>query len=202
MPTITAITSALQMARLRLRWPPASARCPVIGAIAATSKPAIAVEMPSHVLALSPPGRVSPTTPRTTYGPKTNEVITAEYADDPQSQKAQASTTRRLIRVPIVSVGPTCSAPSIRSLSVMAPRSIAGVSIYRSRFTSRDLLVGPQAAFDEHLFQGVDAVGEDPIDTGIDESLHGFGVVDGPDLDLLARPMNNLNQRRRQDSEP
>src|SRR6187431_3256995 len=148
--------------------------------------------MPSQVLALSPPGRVSPTTPRTTYGPKTNEVMTAEYADDPQSHKAQASTTRRLIRVPTVSVGPMCSAPSTWSLSVMAPRSIAGVSI------GRHLTVVPQAAPDEHLFQGVDAVGEDPIDPGIDESLHGFGAVDGPDLDLLPRPMNNLNQRRRQ----
>src|SRR4029453_14458099 len=124
MPTITAITSALQIARLRLRWPPASAPPPAIGARSATSNPRIAVEMPSHVLALSPPGRASPTTPRTTYGPKTKEVMTAEYADDPQPPNPPASTTPGFVRVPTVNVGPMCSVPSTWSLSVIAPRSV------------------------------------------------------------------------------
>ena len=63
---MVATTSPVQMARLRLRWPPASARWPVTGAIRAISSPAAALEMPSQVLALSPPGSASPTTPRTT----------------------------------------------------------------------------------------------------------------------------------------
>src|SRR5829696_4492118 len=58
-----------------------------MGAMRAISRPAAALEMPSQVFALSPPGCASPTTPRTTYGPKTNEVMTAEYAEDPQSPR-------------------------------------------------------------------------------------------------------------------
>src|SRR4029450_1502461 len=115
----------------------------------------------------------------------------ALYADDPQSHSAQASTIRRLIRPPTVSGGRTSSALSTRSFSVMDPRS-----------APRQLSLSPQPALEEHLFQHLDAVGEDPIDTGIDESFHSFGVVDGPDMDFLAGSMNGLNQRRGEDGEP
>ncbi len=87
------------MARLRRRWPPASARWPVTGAISAISSPAAALEMPSQVFAVSPPGSASPTTPRTTYGPNTKEVTTAFHDAEPQSHKLHASTTRRLTGV-------------------------------------------------------------------------------------------------------
>src|SRR5215217_727640 len=121
--------------------------------------------------------------------------MTALYAEDPQSHSAQANTMRRLIRVPTVSVGRISSARSTRSLSVITPRSTAQCLLVQR------LLVQPETASDEHLFQCVNTVREDPIDTGIDESLHGFGVVDGPDLDLLASSMNGGYERRRQDRE-
>ena len=60
------MTSPVQIARLRLRCPPASARWPMTGARQSTAIPAAAVEMPSQVFTVSPPGRASPTTPATT----------------------------------------------------------------------------------------------------------------------------------------
>src|SRR5215213_3626139 len=117
--------------------------------------------------------------------------MTALYADDAQSHSAQASTIRRLIRPPTVSGGRTSSALSSRSLSDMVPRSPA-----------RQLSLSPEAALEEHLFQHLNAVGEDPIDAGIDESFHSLGVVDGPDLDFLAGAMNGLYQRRGEDGYP
>ena len=62
---MVATTSPVQMARLRLRCPLASERWPVTGAISAISRPAAAVEIPSQVFAVNPPGVASPTTPRT-----------------------------------------------------------------------------------------------------------------------------------------
>src|SRR5215210_6904625 len=94
-PTMTAITRPVQTARLRLRFPPASARCPVTGAMAAISSPAAALEIANQVFPLSPPGSASPTTPRATYGPNTNEVMTAFQAAEPQSHRLQASPPRR-----------------------------------------------------------------------------------------------------------
>src|SRR5215207_4150394 len=98
----------------------------------AISRPAAALEMPSQVFALSPPGCASPTTPRTTYGPKTNEVMTAEYAEDPQSHRPHASTTRRLMRDPTARGGSSSAA-----CSTLSPFVIAS-----------DLWISPQAAPD------------------------------------------------------
>ena len=43
-----------------------------------------------------------------------------------------------------------------------------------------DLSFSPQAALGEHVFQRVHTVSENnTVDTYVDESFHGFGVVDG-----------------------
>ena len=78
------------------------------------SRPATALEMPSQVCADSPPGRASPTTPRTTYGPNTNEVMTAFHDDEPQSQNAHASTRQRAI-----GAGPGSAAVGSTPVAVM-----------------------------------------------------------------------------------
>src|SRR5215211_2395036 len=102
--------------------------------------------------------------------------MTALYAEDPQSHRAQASTVRRLIRALTASCVGNAAASAAPSPSVIAPRSV-GFGC---------LLFGPQTARDQHFLQYVDPVGEDTVDTGIDEPFHSFGVIHGPDLHLLA----------------
>ena len=76
---------ALQIARLRRRWPPASARWPVTGAMAATTTPARNMARPSQVEPLSDPAGRSAATALARYGAKTKLTTIVLYAEDPQS---------------------------------------------------------------------------------------------------------------------
>ena len=46
--------------------------------------------------------------------------------------------------------------------------------------------VPPLAALGEHVLEQVGAVGEQAVDAAVEELAHLVGVVDGPDVDVLA----------------
>lgn len=81
----TAVAAVLTPSQ-SLRRPPASERCPVTGASRAMASPAMARAAPSAAEAASSP----PKALDVRYTVKTNVVITALKAADPQSQEAHA----------------------------------------------------------------------------------------------------------------
>ena len=115
-----------------------------------------------------------------------DEGVTAEYAEDPQSHRPHASTTRRLMRDPTASGGSMLSS-ALNAVTVRHRIPIYG-SAHRPRRT-------------EHVLQRVHTVSENTVNTCIDEPFHDFGVVDCPDLHLFAGSMSCLNQCRGQDGE-
>jgi hypothetical protein len=54
----------------------------------------------------------------------------------------------------------------------------------------------------QHVLQRIDPVSENAVDTDIDQPIHRLGIVDGPDMDLLSRPMGRLQQARGEYAKP
>ena len=55
---------------------------------------------------------------------------------------------------------------------------------------------GPRAALDEHVLEHVDAVADEAVDAEVEQRSHLVGVVDGPDVHLLAVAVGRLDETR------